>query len=229
MLPKDAHAARLLVDLEANQGAIRRIREAWERLPDELFEGRAAKNTFFAEAARKGHFKNLVRGLNDPSAFGLAAVESHQGLRHLPNYRSILSAWFGQLKPGKDWVAQFSCPENLIRSTNKTTFLQKSINSGMQEPLLKAFENVKKQKEAIIPLFASGDLAKARKYVDELVESQLHSGGSKFAAMSLCDLAQHAKTVLNYSLQLELARHAVELCPEDGWAQGQHGDAATFA
>jgi tetratricopeptide (TPR) repeat protein len=84
---------------------------------------------------------------------------------------------------------------------------------------------VKKQKEAIIPSFKRGDFQKVRGYIDQLIESQLRFGDRSYAAMSLCDLAQHAKTVSNHSLQLELAKRAAEIFPDDGWTHGQVADA----
>ncbi len=53
----------------------------------------------------------------------------------------------------------------------------------------------------------------------------MSSGGSEYAAKSLCDLATRAKQRGFAPLQLEWTARAVDLQPDDEWAWAQHGDA----
>ncbi|MBE3040227.1 MAG: tetratricopeptide repeat protein [Chloroflexi bacterium] len=88
-----------------------------------------------------------------------------------------------------------------------------------------AYENVQRQKQGIIDLMAKGDWQNARKYTEQLLQNQIGRGDASLAAKSLCDLAQKAKGFCNYSFQLELAKMAIEISPNDGWAHGHVGDA----
>ncbi len=69
-----------------------------------------------------------------------------------------------------------------------------------------------------------GNIQSARRYVEQLIQSQLKQGETKYVVLSLCDLAQQAKESLDYSFQLELTKKAVEVLPTDAWACRQLGD-----
>ena len=88
-----------------------------------------------------------------------------------------------------------------------------------------AFETVNKQKEAIKSLLSEGNTDRALKYVNDLVEYQRARSEIKDLVKSLCDLAQHAKSIGDSKIQLSLAQRAVKMLPSDGWSQAQLGDA----
>jgi len=215
--------AQFLEGLQRDQAQIERNRTAWDNLPVLFFGTESAKREFFEAAVVSGAFRLLARAGADAAAFGLAAVQCHQSLMALPNYRKVLQAWLGPLKPTRATLAvQEPSNEHRQLRRDETDRHHDRVRSVSTHEL---FENVKKQKHAIVEILQKGDIARVRTYAAQLMDSQLRSSDPEYAAMSLCDLAQEAKSVHNYSLQLELAQKAVEVAPEDAWAHGQVADA----
>ena len=215
--------AQFLTSLERDQGRIDRNRAAWNNLPLSIFETQSAKRDFFEAAVESGAFRVLARAGDDASAFGLATIQCHRSLMARPNYRKVLQAWLHPLRPSSGTpIISEPFKQQVESGQGETGRHRDRVRQGGIHEL---FENVKKQKQAIVEKLRKGDIANVRTYVTELMNSQLRSSDPEFPAMSLCDLAQEAKNVHNYSLQLELAEKAVEVAPEDGWAHGQVADA----
>jgi tetratricopeptide (TPR) repeat protein len=84
------------------------------------------------------------------------------------------------------------------------------------------------QQQAIEAILDRGDESRARSYTSDLVVGQLAKGGNRYAATSLCRLAQQAKARALRSLCLEWTEKATEIAPEDGWAHGQKADAYLY-
>jgi tetratricopeptide (TPR) repeat protein len=210
-------------DLHLDQGLIQRVRNAWDSIPVSHFDAESAKQEFLEAAITAGAFRLLARAHSDPAAFGLATIQCHQNLMTLPNYRKILQAWTSPLKPRQ--VASAIPEPSDIQKQSSREHANRHQPHARFVSTHELFENVKKQKQAIVDLLKKDDIAHVRAYADQLIESQLRTGGPEYAAMSLCDLAQEAKAIHNYSLQVELAQKAVEVAPEDGWAHGQVADA----
>jgi len=219
----DDRLPELLRELKSNQEIIGTIRQSWDELSLELFETPVEKEVFRLAAVHAGAFRLLAKNSKDPSGLNLAILECYDKLRGLPNYRAVVSNWLAPLKPEK-----LRHEEPGVKQADDDATLS-NLGRGRRPSRapkpFEAFENVNKQKQAIITLLGKGDVKKVRIFVDELVQSQLKSGETKYATMSLCDLAQRAKNVCTYSLQLEFAKRAVDLSPEDGWAHGQLADA----
>lgn len=212
---------RFLRELGTQQAQIESVRRMWDDLPVSLFETETAKQEFREVAITRGAFRLLASIGSDPTEFGLVAIQCHQNLSALPNYRKILNVW---LAPFKQMLASPSVrPVHGVRETGteRPDYRRSHVRPRTHE----LFENVTRQKEAIVELIKKGDIAHARMYAYQLLNSQLNIGDPEYAAMSLCDLAQEAKAVHNYSFQVELALKAIEIAPEDGWAHGQVADA----
>jgi tetratricopeptide (TPR) repeat protein len=213
----------LLKELAENQKTIGIIQRGWDDLPESLFENPDERGEFHIAAVHSGAFRLLAKSIGNPSDLSLAILECYTSLKGLPNHRSILGSWFAPLKPERirrDGSNAKQIDDDLdLEKSNRERYPTRTPSP------FETFENVKKQKQAIISQLGKGDFNKVRKFVDELIQFQLKSGKPKYATMSLCDLAQHAKNVCNYSLQLEFAKRAVDLSSEDGWAHGQVADA----
>jgi tetratricopeptide (TPR) repeat protein len=213
----------LLKDLDTAQPQIRRLREAWDNVPLESFESDSARHAFEQTLVASGAFNAFVMAGGDAARFGLARLEFQGRLKALPNSRRVFESWLKSLQPaGSQRDARV-----LQGTSEREAFFEADREPGFRKPLSghEAFENVRRQKEAIVALMRKGDWANVRRYAEELKEDQLRSGGYAFAAKSLCDLAQRAKEVGNCSMQLELAQMAIDTAPEDGWAHGQVADA----
>ena len=220
---KGDEVRKFLEEIREDQALIERITEVWDGLSPSLFETESAKREFREAAIACGAFRQIARSSADPASFGMTTIQCHVKLSTLPNSRLVLRSWLGPLKPGRGRLpAAPQIPElGKARVRDGSDWHQRQTKISGHE----LFENVKKQKHAIVELMQKGDIARVRSYVGQLVESQLKSGGAQYAAMSLCDLAQQAKGIRNYSLQLELSQKAASIAPEDGWAHGQVADA----
>jgi tetratricopeptide (TPR) repeat protein len=207
-------ATELITRVVAQQTSITQIRKAWDELPIAAFE-HGKKRDFEEHAIRKGAFRILSSidlANEDPN---LAILSCYKVLSSLPNARTIVSEWTRELR----------------RPGSRPTIIPddaEEIATETKEPEVRsrwAYENAIQQQEAIIKKMRAGSQRLARKYTAQLVKFQLDHGGPGFAAKSLCSLAQEAKYLGLYSLQLEWAQSAVDICPSDAWAHGQAADA----
>lgn len=89
----------------------------------------------------------------------------------------------------------------------------------------KVYQNVRRQQEGIKAQLLRGDITRAAMFAEQLIANQLQNGGPRYAAMSLCALAQEAKALHQHNIQVEWLRRAVAVAPDDPWAHGQAGDA----
>jgi tetratricopeptide (TPR) repeat protein len=213
----------LLKELETAQPHIRRLREAWDNVPAESFENDSARRAFEQTLVASGAFKAFVMAGGDAARFGLARLEFQGSLKALPNSRKVFESWLKNLQPAgtrqDTRVLQGTSVTEPPLETERETDFRRRLRGR------EAFENVRRQKDAIVALMRKGDWANVRRYTEELKEGQLRSGGPAYAAKSLCDLAQRAKELGNCSMQLELAQMAIDTAPEDAWAHGQVADA----
>lgn len=209
------------------QPTIAQYRAAWDELAPELFADSDARERIEAYLIDSGAFSALVDSSGDPSLTNDVLFNCYRDLNKEKNYREIVTTWTKDA-PRK----QRARAEKIITVTGSEDDDGWELdfrNDGTSGTTARgAFENVQRQQQAISLQLKKGDESHARKYVDELVRSQLRSGGASFASKSLCKLAQEAKGFGLHSLQLEWAKRAAELCPDDGWAHGQAADAFMF-
>jgi len=213
----------MLSRLEEDQHHITRCRLAWDNLPPELFKSSDAERAFESAAVTAGVFRRFAEAGADLKGFDSALFESLKDLRALPNFRQILSCWTKLFRPERAELKIRDFKDELKASPLEDQ--EKSNSKFKRISADEALDNVKKQKAAIIQQIKRGNIQGARRYVEQLIESQLKQGETKYAAMSLCDLAQQAKDASDHSFQLELTKKAVEIQPTDAWAWGQLGDA----
>ena len=215
--------ANFLDELGSCQPDIRRWRAAWDALAPELFKGPDSKEKFGHLLVTSGALRKLVRSHPDDTDSLLFDCLTDPAFQALPNHRRILMDLVGPFRQvkrdktleseGEEEEDDFAKPRRARRRTEKPrrSFI--------------AFETVNKQKEAIKRLLSEGNTERVQKYVKDLVEYQKNRSEVEDMVRSLCDLAQHAKTIGDHRSQLNLARSAAEMLPSDGWSQTQLGDA----
>jgi tetratricopeptide (TPR) repeat protein len=195
------------------QESIRRHREAWDSLPESLFE--EGKANFEEQAINRGAFKLLASVDAQAKDPNIAILECHSVLRSLHDARTIVSEWTKDFK--RAGIKPLIVPDD---AEDEGTLEAGDIVSPYEE-----YQSALQQQEAILTKMRLGSVGAARKYTDELVRSQLKGSDPSFAAKSLCSLAQQAKELGIFSLQLEWAQRAVQIAPSDAWAHGQAADA----
>ena len=201
---------KLIVEIFERQSLISIQRATWDSLSNKLFED--DDRIYFEEAAiRFGAFRilSMVDPQSDKRNF--AIMECHKILASLPNARTIVTEWTKNLrKPGTKLLV---APEEPIDIKVKPIKIHDE------------YEHSRHQRKAISDLLRRGNILTARRFTDQLIDVQLRSGSDLYAAKSLCDLAQAAKSVGLSSLQLEWAQRATNISPLDAWAHGQAADA----
>ena len=199
------------------QSAVKIYHDAWDELPNELFDSPDHRTSFREACISRGAFKRLTDAEPGSDQINLAVLTCYSLLSDLPNYRSVVQSWTQRFVKARVRVVESDRQEE-----QKLPYLE-AVAPRFGRRF--AFESAIQQQEVIKQRLRDGNLALARRYTDDLVASQLRQGGPEYAAKSLCRLAQEAKRVGLHSVQLEWAQRAVDVCPDDAWAHGQAADA----
>ena len=216
-----SHLVEFLHDLDLHQSDIHHCRETWEALPNELFGDSVAKQQFGYAAVTAGLFRSLAQVSSDEADQVLFEYLRDPQLRQIQNSRKILMDWLQPFRETQRTVVQpvESEDDHERFSEGGEVVSQKSKRSH------RVHESIKKQKETIKNLLSEGAFDRAFRYVNSLVRYQSDRSELNELAKSLCDLAQHAKSLGAHEIQLQLSQQAVETLPSDGWSQAQLGDA----
>jgi tetratricopeptide (TPR) repeat protein len=212
----------LLIEVDKSQSIIQNYRQHWDSIPISLFSDVGERKYFLKTLIESGAFKNFIKAGEDRNKFSMAHIQCLTDVRSFTNSRKIIDEWLSDLKIRKKILPSFSQIEDehdVLEEPNGIHKRKARISPH------EAFLNVVKQKQAIYPLLKQGDWKRTRKYVEDLIKCQLKNSDPEHIAKSLCDLAQHAKEVHNYSLQLELANRATQIAPDDSWAHATVADA----
>lgn len=202
------------------QPQITRVRDAWERIPDDEFLSVAERNEFELAAIEAGAFYELAISLTLDEAADRALFFCYQALHTHRNYRTIINIWTASFKV-----------ERKRRSIHSETTQDPELeavaygDNNSNRSVYEVFTNVLKQQEGVIAQLDVGNEPLARRYASELVLMQVRSGDQKYAVKTLCNLAKEASDRGRDSLSLEWLLDAQKIDPEDGWAHGQTGDA----
>lgn len=206
------------------QDVIRRVRDAWTLVCERLLSSPIVQQEATVLAARSGISRKLVLAAEsaEHDEFRFAAL---QILQPLPNYRRIVEELINELHLVRRSRRRHQ-PSGAVDATDRESRDARRHVEPLSFDRTAAFASVVRQKDAIVNHMRQGRLDLVRRYVDELVESQLprdHRGEK--TSMSLCDLAMEAKSQGLFELQLDLAMRAVSVRYQDSWAWAQVGDA----
>jgi tetratricopeptide (TPR) repeat protein len=206
-----------------DQDAIGRIRKCWDEIPSSFFRDADQRRAFEWEAVDKGVFRMFAEAGSDYDAVSAAMFKALSLFRSHHNARQIIREWTKDLstRPARRRLKRMEAALELESEDIQDEF----VESAEHGPIHQKFLDIQSQKQTIRALLEAGNLPKARRFTRELVNSQIADSGFKFAAKTLCDLAQDAKYLGLRSLQLEWVQWAAEIAPEDGWARAQAGDA----
>jgi Putative Zn-dependent protease, contains TPR repeats len=218
--------ASMLSRLSDLRDVIQRVHEAWNSVCARDLPNPAARHEATVLAARNGVFRHLVHAAEGANyaEFRFVALKV---LQPVTGHRQIVADLISELKllPASRKATQRltaepedarQLPSDYLRDAEHLSFDRTSV-----------FEIVKRKKEAIVDRMRAADFALVGRLVDELIEYQLPlDRKAENASKSLCDLATEAKSLQLFELRLELARRAVGVRYQDGWAWAQVGDAS---
>lgn len=213
----------LLVTLSDHQEDIIQFSRAWELVSNSYFSDPSERNRFEFAAIGRGVFRKLVEASGDPVASNAAVFDCYLRLGDQTNYRQIISAWTRGVATRQ--TRQQALRVRVERETSARRGVSALTSLPTETSGFVSYQSTLRQQEGIKAQLKRGDLNRARRFADQLINWQVQTGGARYAAMSLCALAQEARAFRYYSIQIEWLRRAIELAPEDGRAHGQAGDA----
>lgn len=178
------------------------------------------KECFYSHAVSIGVFSDLVVARGNEATVESVVFDAYTKLNHLPNGRQII----------QDWTRGFlsrRVKRSIKELQSEAEMLQKEEANQQFGELKNShewYESAQKQIRAITEKLHDSDLANARRYATDLIRFQTSTSGSEFAAKSLSNIAMEARKRGFHSVELEWAKQAAELAPEDGIALGVLGD-----
>jgi len=206
------------------QEAIGRVRSAWDALSDDLFAEPDDRVGFESVLVVTGAFRTLAIAVSEaakPHSKGDAQVQLLSDRRYetFANSRNILVEWSRSIESASHERAQLVPEERGDDEADRRREKLPKVASYA------AFENVIRQKEAILEQLGRRNFQQVERFVDDLVRHQLYNERSDLAAKSLCDLAKGAKDLGFLAYQLAWSSRAREIYPEDPWVHRQFADA----
>ncbi|MCR4378654.1 MAG: tetratricopeptide repeat protein [Rhodospirillales bacterium] len=228
---KNEALSKWLTHLDRDQRAISICRESWDCVASDICNG--AENKTVAEdlLVDLGVFYEVAQAISDNNKGKIdqaqfAALKSRDFLS-VPQNRELLRQWLAPITPAtskadaKNLITEGDQEaHNHKKRKQQTTYRSRSLISNHEK-----FSRAKSQIEEIKKLLRLQDVAKARKFANELCASQIESGDNGYAVLSLCNISKYARDVYQESFSLEVIQKAVEINPEDGWSWGELADA----
>ncbi len=223
-LAKRSNLATLVGLLENTSERQPTINEVSRRLDDALLRyaaSNASASAFRCTVIHQGLFARVVESWGDRRAMTSVAMDAYKATGHLPDYRSIISDWTkGRIEQPSKRSLRSLAQDAGHYERNELRYSTSSPEQGVHR-----FEAAQKQIEHIKGKLRVGDTNTARRFADQLLQSQVQMGDSVFATKSLCSLAVFARRMGYRSLEFEWAHKAVATTPDDGFARGVLADA----
>jgi len=175
---------------------------------------------FRHRAIDTGLFRKVVEAKRDGNKVEDAVLHGYLDLQDISSSRLILQGWT------KQFLAQKS-----KRSLKQLESDFESYSTSDYQPRehdernrYQTYLAVQRQQDVIIEKLMAGEKTIARRFTGQMIKSQISSGDTEYAAKSLTKLATEARRLGLHSIELEWAKQATELAPEDGIAMGMLAD-----
>jgi tetratricopeptide (TPR) repeat protein len=206
------------------QEAIGKVRAVWDALPADLFADAEDRAAFDAVLEATGAFRVLAMAVADAANWkkrGEVQVRllSDKRYQAFANSRKVLLEMTRAIPSASQVTRQ------LVRGEHEAEERERRPDKPTMFIGYEAFQNVNRQKEAILDQLARRNFQNVERFVEDLVRSQLLRAESDWLAESLCDLAASAKQLGFTAFQLEWCRRAKEIYPSDPWVHTQFADA----
>src|ERR1017187_1823712 len=206
------------------QEAIGRVRSAWDALPADLFAEADHRLALESVLEETGAFRDLAMAVAEATnRHGKGEAQprllSDRRYQEFANSRKILVEWTRAIPSALRVSGQ------LVREEPDDDKRERRQDRLPKVAPYEAFQDVFRQKEAILDQLANRDFQKVERSLDDLVRDQLSQERSDLAAKSLCDLARGAKELVFPAYQLAWCSRAKEVYPSDPWVHNQFADA----
>ncbi|GAB5463388.1 tetratricopeptide repeat protein [Hoeflea alexandrii] len=204
-------------ELREHQNAISTVRKAFDIIP---FRSNELKFSYEKCAMYAGIFRRMVALTLGEATTSDVTFDCIIAFRDLPDARDVSTRWVSQLGVGKvgrklRQLDEIELGDDGFELDDDGQF--KGDRHGQ-------FLAVNAQIRSIVERLESRDIEVARRFADQLIQSQLQSGSSEYAVKSLSNLATEARRRGLHEIELEWAERAREVRPGDGWARALLGD-----
>ncbi len=196
------------------QSVISRVRQAFDLINEDLFEGQNARANFFEQAVDTGSVRALVCAASSDAGVNGALFDLYSNLRKFENHRAIIESW----------TESFERTHHVLTPVVEINEEYDDWSHSTGAKGRQAFESVIQQQTAIVNRIRDGDFDKARQFARALVTGQQKTSRPEHIAKSLSSLGQKAKDLEVIELALEWTREAVEIKGDDPLAHAQLAD-----
>lgn len=190
------------------------------RLDQEVFRDR-----FFATSVREGIFRLLVLYMSGEASRAEVhfAIDKSPSLKSFKNSREILTGWLRELgnpeRSAQSIRPRSSEQREVEENDTPSSYPRQSKRRGLDRQ--KELERVMSSQIQIESLLKEGKVDWAIENTRALIEEQIRKSGNEFACKTLSSLAASAQELGMHKLQLEWARGALSLNPDDPVAATQ--------
>jgi tetratricopeptide (TPR) repeat protein len=190
------------------------------RLDQEVFRDR-----FFATSIREGIFRLLVLYMSGEASRAEVhfAIDKSPSLKSFKNSREILTGWLRGLgnpeRSAQSIRPRSSEQREVEENDTPSSYPRQSKRRGLDRQ--KELERVMSSQIQIESLLKEGKVDWAIENTRALIEEQIRKSGNEFACKTLSSLAASAQELGMHKLQLEWAREALSLNPDDPFAANQ--------
>jgi tetratricopeptide (TPR) repeat protein len=190
------------------------------RLDQEVFRDR-----FFATSIREGIFRLLVLYMSGEASRAEVhfAIDKSPSLKSFKNSREILTGWLRGLgnpeRSAQSIRPRSSEQREVEENDTPSSYPRQSKRIGLDRQ--NEHERVMSSQTQIESLLKEGKVDWAIENTRALIEQQIRKSGNGFACKTLSSLAARAQELGMHKLQLEWAREALSLNPDDPFAANQ--------
>ena len=190
------------------------------RLDQEVFRDR-----FFATSIREGIFRLLVLYMSGEASRAEVhfAIDKSPSLKSFKNSREILTGWLRGLgnpeRSAQSIRPRSSEQREVEENDTPSSYPRQSKRIGLDRQ--NEHERVMSSQTQIESLLKEGKVDWAIENTRALIEEQIRKSGNGFACKTLSSLAARAQELGMHKLQLEWAREALSLNPDDPFAANQ--------
>jgi hypothetical protein len=184
------------------------------RLDQEVFRDR-----FFATSIREGIYRILVLYMTGEASRAEVhfAIDKSPSLKSFKNSREILTGWLRGLgnpeRSAQSIRPRSSEQREVEENDTPSSYPRQSKRRGLDRQ--KELERVMSSQTQIESLLKEGKVDWAIENTRALIEEQIRKSGNEFACKTLSSLAASAQELGMHKLQLEWARGALSLNPDD--------------
>ena len=190
------------------------------RLDQEVFRDR-----FFATSIREGIYRILVLYMTGEASRAEVhfAIDKSPSLKSFKNSREILTGWLrglGNPERSARPIGPRSTEQREVEENDTpSSYPRQSKRRGLDRQ--KELERVMSSQIQIESLLKEGKVDWAIENTRALIEEQIRKSGNEFACKTLSSLAARTQELGMHKLQLEWAREALSLNPDDPFAANQ--------